>query len=105
MHQPREVYWTTTLRILTYIRSSPEKGLLHKKHGHVRIFGYSDSGNAGDKGDRKSTTDYCTFTGGILVTYRSKKQDVFRSSAEIEYKVMTYTNCEMMWLKKSVIRV
>jgi len=29
-----------------------EKSLLYKKHEHVRIFGYSDSGYAGDKGDR-----------------------------------------------------
>jgi len=68
MHQPREVYWTAALRILVYIKSSPEKGLLYKKHRHVRIFGYSDSGYAGNKGDRKSTTGYCTFVGGNLMT-------------------------------------
>jgi len=33
---------------------------VYKKHGHVHISGYSDSGYAGDRGDRKSTTDYCT---------------------------------------------
>jgi len=37
MHQPREVHWTAALRILTYIKSSPEKKLLCKKHGYVRI--------------------------------------------------------------------
>ena len=47
MHQPREVHWTTALRILAYIKSSPEKGLLYKKHGNIRILGYSDSGYAG----------------------------------------------------------
>jgi len=51
MHQPREVHWTATLRILTYVKSSPGKGLLYKKHGNVHISGYSDSGYAGDKGD------------------------------------------------------
>jgi len=52
MHQPREVHWTAALRILAYIKSSPEKGLLYKKHEHVRIFDYSDSEYASDKGDR-----------------------------------------------------
>jgi len=34
------------------------------------------------------------------VTWRSKKQDgVSRSSAEAEYRVMTHTTCEMVWLK------
>ena len=37
MHQPREVHWTATLRILVYIKSSPGKDLLYKKHEHVRI--------------------------------------------------------------------
>ena len=76
MHQLREVHWTAALRIPAYIKSSPGKGWLYKKHGHVRIFGYSDSGYASDKGDRKSTTGYCTFVGGNLVTWRSKKQVV-----------------------------
>ena len=49
MHQPREVHWTAALRILAYIKSSTGKGLLYKKHGHVRIFGYSDSRYAGNK--------------------------------------------------------
>jgi len=61
MHQPREVDWTAALRILVYIKSSLGKGLLYKKHGYVLILGYSNSGYAGDKRDRKSTTGYCTF--------------------------------------------
>jgi len=70
--------------------------LLYKKHGHVRIFGYSDSGYVGDKGDRKFTTGYCTFVGGNMVTWRSKKHVVSRSSTEAEYRTMAHTACEMM---------
>jgi len=72
MHHPREVHWTAALRILAYIKSSPEKCLLYKKHGHVHIFGYFDSGYASDKGGRKSITSYCTFVGGNLVTWSKK---------------------------------
>jgi len=68
IHQPREVRWTAALRILAYIKSTPEKDLLYKKHEHVHIFGYSDSGYDSDKGDRKSTTCYCAFVGQNLVT-------------------------------------
>ena len=59
--------------------------------------------NAGDKGDRKSTTGYCTFIGGNLVIWRNKKQDVSRSNAEAEYRAMTHTTCEMMWLKNLLL--
>ena len=76
------------------------KKSVYKKYGHVRIFGYFDSGYAGDKLDRKSTTRYCTFIEENIVTWRSKKQNMIsRSSAETEYRVMAYTACEMMWLK------
>jgi len=68
VHQPREAHWLIAMRILAYIKSCPGKGLAYKKYKHVRIFGYSDSEYVGDRGDRKSTTGYCTFVGGNLVT-------------------------------------
>jgi len=103
MHQPRNVYRTATLRILAYVKGSLRKGLLYKKHGYVRIYGYSDSDYVGDKSDRKSTTGYCTFVGGNLV---SKKHDVVsQSSAETEYKAMTHTACEIMWTKNLMLEL
>ena len=54
MHQLREIHWLAAMRIVAYIKSSG-KGLVYKKHGHMYISGYSDSGYAGDRGDRKST--------------------------------------------------
>ena len=50
MHQLRETHWTTALMILAYVKSSPRKGLLYKKHGYIHIFDYPSSGYAGDKG-------------------------------------------------------
>ncbi|XP_020246308.1 uncharacterized protein LOC109824184 [Asparagus officinalis] len=127
MHKPREVHWTAALKILAYVKSCPGKGLLYKKHGHTHISAFSDAGYAGDMGDRKSTSGFCTFVGGNLVTWRSKKQDVVRkstsgfctfvggnlvtwrskkqdvvsrSSAEAEYRAMAHTACEMVWLRK-----
>jgi len=72
MHQRREVHWTAALRILAYVNNFSGKGLLYRKYGHVRIFGYSDSDYAGDKGDRKSTTGYYTFVEGNFVTWWEK---------------------------------
>ena len=103
MHQLRKIHWTTALRILAYIKSSPGKGLLYKKHEYIRILGYFDSGYVGDKGDRKFTAGYCTFVGGNLVTWSKKQDIVSRSSIEAKYRVMTHTTCEMMWLENLLL--
>ena len=73
MRQPRETHWLVAMRVLAYIKSCPGKWLVYRKHGDVHISEYSDSGYAGDRGDRKSTTGYCIFVGENLVTWRSKK--------------------------------
>ncbi|KAK2981051.1 hypothetical protein RJ640_007654 [Escallonia rubra] len=62
---------------------------------------YTDADWAGSITDGRSTSGYCSFVWGNLVTWRSKKQSVVaRSSAEAEYRAMAQGICEMMWLKR-----
>ena len=83
------VHWRVALRILSYIKKAPRKGLFYKNHRHLKVIGYSDSGYAGDRGDRKSMFGYCTFVSGNLVTWRIKKYIMVSiSSVEAEYRVM-----------------
>ena len=50
--------------------------------------------------DRRSTSGYCTFLGGNLVTWRSKKQNVVaRLSAESKFRAIAQGLCELLWLK------
>ena len=99
MHEPRMVHWEGALRVLAYIKRSPGKGLIYRRHDPLRIEAYSNAGYVGDKGDKKSTTGYCTYVGGNLVTWRSRKQKVIScSSAEAEYRAMAATTRKMVWL-------
>lgn len=51
--------------------------------------------------DRRSTSGYCSFVGGNLVTWRSKKQNVVaRSSAEAEFRAVAHGICEIMWIRR-----
>jgi hypothetical protein len=71
-----------------------------KNNNYNDICGYSDADWAGSF-DRKSTTDFCTFVGEILTTWKSKKQSVVaRSSVEAEYQAMTSTASELIWIKQ-----
>jgi len=61
---------------------------------------YTDAGYVGFVIERKSTSRYCMFLGGNLVTWRSKKQNgVTRSSAEAEFQVLAHGVCKLLWLR------
>ena len=57
-----------------------------KNNGNTEIVEFTDVDWAGNPMDRKSTIGFCTFVGGNIVTWKSKKQKIVaRSSAEAEY--------------------
>ncbi|RDX93144.1 Copia protein, partial [Mucuna pruriens] len=61
---------------------------------------YSKLDHAGSVVDRRSTSGYCMFLGGNLVTWRSKTQNVVaRSSVEAEFRAMAHGICEGLWMK------
>ena len=95
MHVPYEEHMKAVNRILTYLKSTPSKELMFRKTDRKTIEAYTDSYWARSVVDGKSTSNYCTFVWGNLVTWRSKKQsDVARSSAEAKYRAMNLGICE-----------
>ncbi|WJZ84735.1 hypothetical protein VitviT2T_004328 [Vitis vinifera] len=100
MHAPTVVHLCIVKRILRYLKKTIGRGIVMRRNGHTDIIGFSDSDWAGNTIDRRSTTGYCMFVGGNLVSWKSKKQPVVaRSSAEAEYRAMAAASCEMVWLK------
>ena len=100
MTSPRVPHMNAIIHILKYLKNALGRDLFYWSSGHLRIEGYIDADWTGSPSDRKSTTGYCTFIGGNLVTWRSKKQSVLtRSSAEAEYRVMAHITCELTWLR------
>ncbi|XP_057985369.1 uncharacterized mitochondrial protein AtMg00810-like, partial [Hevea brasiliensis] len=92
-------HWEALGQILCYLKGAPRRGLLYGNHGHLNVECFSDADWAGSKVDRRSTTGYCVFVGGNLVSWKSKKQSVVsRSSAESEYRAMAQSVCEVMWI-------
>ncbi|RVW64348.1 Retrovirus-related Pol polyprotein from transposon RE2 [Vitis vinifera] len=97
---PCDSHWDAVIRILRYIKSTPGQGVLYENRGHTQVVGYTDTDWAGSPTDRRSTSGYCVFIGGNLISWKSKKQDVVtRSSTEAKYRAMTLATCELIWLK------
>ena len=76
MHDPRTSHMDVVYRILRYLKSSRGKGLSYTKQGNMQVECYTDADWAGSLDDRRSTSGYCTFVGGNLVAWRSKKSKV-----------------------------
>ncbi|RVW39094.1 Retrovirus-related Pol polyprotein from transposon RE1 [Vitis vinifera] len=83
------------------VSMSPGRGLYFKKTLSREVEVFTDADWAGSLTDQRSTTGYCSYVWGNLVTWRSKKQSVVaRSSAEAEFRAMAHGICEGMWLQR-----
>lgn len=106
MHDPRIGHMEAVYRILRYLKGNPGKGLWFRSNGHLNIEAYCDADWASCADDRRSTSGYCVFVGGNLVSWRSKKQSVVaRSTAEAEYRAMALALCEMIWLRALLVEL
>ena len=103
LQSPCDSHWDAVIRILRYIKSTPGQGVLYENRGHTthtQVIGYTDADWAGSSTYRRSTSGYCVFIGGNLISWKSKKQHVVaRSSAEAEYRAMALATCELIWLR------
>ena len=98
--------WAAIEHILCYLKGVSRQGILYNNHRHNRVECFTGADWAGSKEDRRSTSGYCVFVGGNLVSWKSKKQGVVsRSSAESEYRAMTQSVCEIMWLHQLLMEV
>ncbi|GJW93299.1 retrovirus-related pol polyprotein from transposon RE2 [Tanacetum coccineum] len=97
---PRTSHWDVVTQILGYLKGTPGLGILYANHGHHIAEGFTYSDYAGCPNTSRSTTGYCVFVGGNLVSWKSKKQNVMSiSSLEAEYRAMAQTTCELVWLR------
>ena len=75
--------------------------MLYENKGHTQIVGYCDADWATSPTNRRSTSGYCVFIRGNLISCKRKKRDVVaRSTAEAEYQAMTLATCKLIWLKQ-----
>ena len=101
MHAPGQQHFDAIYRVVKYLKGSPGRGLLFKGRGHLHIEAFTYANWAESLVDRRSTSSYCTFVGGNLGTWRSKKQNVVaKSSAEAKFRSIALGICEALWIRR-----
>ncbi|RVW25921.1 Retrovirus-related Pol polyprotein from transposon RE1 [Vitis vinifera] len=83
MHSPTEEHMEAVYRILRYLKMTPGKGLFFRKTENRDTEVYSDADWAGNIIDRRSTSGYCSFVWGNLVTWRGLSELEQTSSSPI----------------------
>jgi hypothetical protein len=68
MNPLTEDHMAVVNRILRYLKMTPGRGLLYKKCDNRNIEIYTDADWAGNIIDRRSTSGYCSYVWGNLVT-------------------------------------
>ena len=73
MHAPTAQHLDMMKRILRYLKGTIGCDIVMTRNGHTYIIGYIDSGWTRNALDRRSTTRYCMFVRGNLVSWKRKK--------------------------------
>ncbi|KAK6124979.1 hypothetical protein DH2020_041253 [Rehmannia glutinosa] len=99
INDPYSAHWDAAIHVLRYLKGTPSKGLFYAAHNSYDFEAFCDADWAACPDSRRSLTGYCVFFGGALVSWKTKKQvTVSKSSAEAEYRSMSQTVCELLWL-------
>ncbi|XP_023634287.1 uncharacterized protein LOC111829425 [Capsella rubella] len=99
LHQPRMKHWWAALRVVRYLKNNPGQGILYTANGDLTLSGYCDSDFSTCPMSRRSLSGFAVLLGGSVIAWKTKKQGVVsKSSAEAEYRAMSFTVSELKWL-------
>lgn len=98
LKNPSVSHWNAAVRILRYLITT--KHLKLRLGGSLDCCGYTDSDWAEDRFDQRSTSAYTFRIGSGSISWKSRKQPtVSLSSTEAEYKALSDSCKEAIWLR------
>ncbi|QRV89310.1 Retrovirus-related Pol polyprotein from transposon TNT 1-94 [Ceratobasidium sp. AG-Ba] len=100
---PGKEHWDAAHRILRYLNSSIDLGIIYHRSDNLELQGYVDADYAGDKSSSRSTTGWAFFLAGGLIAYSSRKQPTISlSSTEAEYVATSSAARELIWIRQFI---
>lgn len=99
MQAPRKPHLQAALHVIGYLKGTSDWGLFYSTTSDLNITGFCDADWGTCAFSGRSLTGYCIFLGESLISWKTKKQKtVSKSSAESEYRSMSHTTSELVWL-------
>lgn len=96
---PGVAHWEGVKRVMRYLNGTVNEGLLYKRGAEVEVWGYSDSGHAGDVETSRGRSGYVFMSGGAAISWRSSMMKVVtHSSCESEYVGLSEASNEAVYL-------
>jgi hypothetical protein len=103
MQKPGKLHWIAVKRIMRYLKGTINYGLIYQEDLDIKnivLEAYCDSDWAGDVIDRKSTSGYIVKLCGMIISWRSGKQDCLATSTVVaEYIAASTATKEVIWLR------
>ncbi|KAA3481775.1 hypothetical protein EPI10_022114 [Gossypium australe] len=91
-HKRPDISYSVNKRILRYLRSTLDYGLIFTSGTMVNLIAYTDADWRSNADDRRSTSGHYIFLGPNIISWSSKKQRfVSRSTVEAEYRSLADT--------------
>lgn len=95
---PTSAHWNVIMHVLRYLKGFLSLGLFYHSEDSTSLLAYSDADLGACKDTGKSITGFCVFLGKGLVSWRCKKKKIVSvSSAEAEYRALSFTACDLTW--------
>ncbi|XP_063775439.1 uncharacterized protein LOC134910976 [Pseudophryne corroboree] len=102
-NNPGRQHWIAVKRILRYLKGTSSLKLRFTRSTDNSLKVFCDTDWASDEDDRCSYTGYLFALAGAAVSWASRKQPtVALSTAEAEYRALTETSKEALWIKESL---
>ncbi|CAL8992271.1 unnamed protein product [Prunus brigantina] len=80
MQHPSSTHWSTVKRILCYLKSIYDHGLVYR-HGDFQLNAFSDANYANNPDLPHSTGGFCIYLGKNIISWSSKKQKTVSQSS------------------------